>query len=106
MRAENLLYYQAILFLFVYFLRALLITGYVHLKFRKNFQTFRLMTKYFLIQFFTLTPILKKKLEPKGYDFKVYKRFQQKFMIYYFILWILLFFILYLIAKIYLQAFN
>jgi hypothetical protein len=106
MRAENLLYYQSILFVFVYFLRTLLITGYKHLKLRKNLQTLQLMTKYFLIQFFTLTPILKKKLEPKGYDFKVYRRFQQKFMIYYFILWILLFSILYFIAKIYLQAFN
>jgi hypothetical protein len=106
MRAEDLLYYQTIIFFFVYFLRTLLITGYTHLKFRKNIETFQMMTRYFLIQFFTLTPILRKKLEPKGYDFKIYRRFQQKFMVYYFVLWILLFSILFLIAKIYLHAFS
>jgi hypothetical protein len=106
MRAESLLYYLVVFFFFFYFLRTLLITGYKHLKFRRNTHTLQLMTKYFLFELFTLGPILKKKLEPKGYDFKVYKRFQQKFMVYYFILWILLFTILFLIAKIYLQAFN
>jgi hypothetical protein len=106
MSAENLLYFQVIIFFLVYFLRTLLITGYTHLKFRKNLDTLQLMIKYFFIQFFTLTPLMRKKLEPKGFDFKIYRRFQQKFIIYYFILWVLLFFILFLIAKIYLQAFS
>ena len=52
-----------------------------------------------------LQPLLQRQLEPKGYDYKLYTRFQKRFTKYYIALWFLLFVILFLSAKVYLDAF-
>lgn len=63
------------------------------------------MLKAFFKKIIQLKPILQKRLEPKGYDYKMYKRFNTKGEVYYFGLWGSLFAILFLIARIYLGAF-
>ena len=106
MRSENLLDYQIVVFLILYFLRTLLITGYNHLKFKKDVRTLKLMTIDFIKVSLSLAPLMKRKLDPKGYDFKIYQRFQKKFIVYYYMMWFILFCILFLSAKIYLNAFS
>lgn len=64
-----------------------------------------MMVSDFISKALRLQPLLQQKLEPKGYDFKLYQRFQRKFNFYYAILWISLFGILFLVARIYLNAF-
>lgn len=102
---ERLLYVFVIIFLFLYFLRGLLMVGYESLKFKNNFKKSGTIMKGLLQNFLMLKPLLQSKLAPKGVDYKLYERFQRKSTIYYTGLWICLFFILFLSAKIYLNAF-
>jgi hypothetical protein len=104
--AEKLLNLQIILFAVIYFFRTLLITGYEHLKFKRGEVSFSIMALHFIKVFFSIMPLSKKTLEPRGFDHKVYVRFQRRFVMYYFMLWILLFSMLFFTANIYLKAFN
>jgi hypothetical protein len=89
----------------IYAFSTLLMVGYNHLKNSFSAANMKLMVKDYLLYFFTLKPLQTRKLNPKGYDYKLYMRFQRRYILYYFALWILLFIILFLAAKIYLKAF-
>jgi hypothetical protein len=89
----------------IYFLSTLLMTGYLYIKTKITSDIFKQMIKDFFRIFFTLQAVTQRRLDPKGYDYKIYVRFQKRYIIYYFALWILLFFILFLAAKKYLNAF-
>jgi len=106
MNAENLLNAQIILFFGLYIMRTLLITGYDNLKYLNGKVPLKNFFKDFIKYFFSSTPLIQKRLEPRGYDHKMYIRFQKRFGLYYFALWILLFSILFFAAKIYLNAFS
>lgn len=100
---EMILFALIALFLLIYILKALLLVGYNHYKYKtKNAGA---MLSELLTIMFTLKPLAQKRLEPKGYDYKLYERFQKKNIIYYTVLWIFLFLILFLVAKIYLELF-
>jgi hypothetical protein len=103
---EKIFNAQLLLFVVVYFLRALLITGYNNLKFKTGEVPFKSIFNEFVRTLFSKLPLTQKLLEPRGYDYKVYVRFQKRFVIYYFTLWVLLFSILFFAANIYLRAFN
>jgi hypothetical protein len=100
---ENLYYLLIAVFAVVYVLKALLLVGYNHFKYKSK-STDLIITELLTIMI-TLKPIAQKRLEPKGYDFKVYKRYQAKNGLYYAILWVCLFLILFLSAKIHLGMF-
>jgi len=103
--AEYLLIALILVFLMTYLLRSILMVGYEYLKYKsKREQAGELLSDLVKI-IIGLKPIFQRKLEPKGYDFKVQQRFQKKFTIYYIIIWVSLFLILFLVAKIYLDAF-
>jgi hypothetical protein len=103
---EKLLSAQIFLFFVIYLLRCLLITGYNNLKFKTGDVSFQNLFSQFIKIVFSRLPLTQKLLEPRGYDYKVYNRFQKRFVLYYFALWILLFFILFFAANKYLLAFN
>jgi hypothetical protein len=103
---EKIFNAQILLFVVIYFLRALLITGYNNLKYKTGEVPFKIIFNQFIKTFFSTSPLTQKLLEPRGYDYKVYVRFQKRFVMYYFALWILLFAILFFAANIYLRAFN
>jgi len=89
----------------IYAFSTLLMVGYDHLKNSISGATLKLMMKDYVRYFFSLKPLQTRKLNPKGYDYKIYVRFQRRYVLYYFALWLLLFIILFLAAKIYLNAF-
>jgi hypothetical protein len=103
---EKIFNAQLILFVVIYFLRSLLIIGYNNLKFKSGEISFKALFLQLVKTLFSKLPLTQKLLEPRGYDYKVYVRFQKRFVIYYFALWILLFSILFFAANIYLRAFN
>jgi hypothetical protein len=100
-----LLYGSVALFLLIYLMSTLLMVGYDHIKYKNSRQKATMMLNDYLNKAFRLKPLLQRQLEPKGYDYKLYSRFQKRYVKYYFALWILLFSILFLSAKIYLNAF-
>ncbi|MBX9783772.1 MAG: hypothetical protein K2X48_10820 [Chitinophagaceae bacterium] len=93
------------LFCFLYLLRSLLMVGYDFYKYHDKAGYGSKMLTTFFKKIIQLKPILQKRLEPKGYDYKMYKRFNTKAEIYYFGLWVSLFAILFLTAKVYLNLF-
>ncbi len=102
----QLLFYILILvFLLLYFMRGLLMAGYENLRFKNNYKKSGPIVKSLIQILLSLKPLLQVKLQPKGVDYKIYERFQRKSTFYYFLLWITLFIILFLVAKIYLNAF-
>jgi hypothetical protein len=103
---EKLLNAQLFLFAAIYVLRTLLIIGYNNLKFKDDEVSAQSLLMQFGKTFLSRLPLTQKLLEPRGYDYKVYTRFQKRFVIYYFMLWVLLFSILFFVANIYLRAFN
>jgi hypothetical protein len=103
---EKIFNAQLILFIVIYILRALLITGYNNLKFKTGEVPFTVIFNQFAKILFSRLPLTQKLLEPRGYDYKIYVRFQKRFVIYYFVLWVLLFSILFFAANIYLRAFS
>lgn len=103
---ELLLYASAGLFLLIYLFSTLLMVGYDHMKYKDSREKTGMMINDFFRKAIRLRPLLQRQLEPKGYDYKLYSRFQKRFSKYYFALWILLFAILFLAAKVYLNAFN
>ena len=104
-KTQNLLLAAFSAFLIIYFMSTLLITGYIHIKNKFSSAVFKQMMKDFFKSFFTLQAITHRRLDPKGYDYKIYVRFQRRYVFYYFALWVLLFVILFLAAKKYLNAF-
>ncbi len=100
---EKIFFALIALFLFVYVLKGFLLVGYNHYKYKSK--SAGVMLSELLRVLITLKPIIHKRLEPKGYDYKMYERFQKKYVTYYAILWICLFIILFLVAKIYLGLF-
>jgi hypothetical protein len=84
-------------------MRALLMVGYEFYK-SKNRNT-KLMTGRLASKMLTLKPILQRHLQPKGIDFKAYERYRLKSNLYFAFLWVVLFLILILASKIYLNAF-
>lgn len=100
---EKLYFLLIAVFAVAYVLKALLLVGYNHFKYK--IKSTDLIITELLTNMITLKPITQKRLEPKGYDFKVYKRYQQKNGLYYAILWVCLFLILFLTAKIYFGMF-
>ncbi|HEX4958981.1 MAG TPA: hypothetical protein VFV46_12440 [Lacibacter sp.] len=102
---EYLLYAIIALFMTAYFLRSVLMVGYEHFKFKsKREQAGKLFTDLISI-IVSLKPLFQRRLTPKGYDFKVQLRYQKKFNVYYVVIWSSLFLILFLAARIYLDAF-
>lgn len=102
---QGLFYAIVFLFLLLYVMRGLLMVGYDNLKYKNNLKKSGTIVKGLIMKLLTLKPLLQNKLTPKGVDYKVYERFQEKSKIYYTGIWICLFFILFLSAKIYLNAF-
>jgi len=102
---QVLLYSLIAFFLFIYFLRALLFAGYESLQHRTNLKKTGILAKLVLNKMLTLKPIFQIKLPAKGIDHKVHQRFQSKAWMYYWLLWLTLFAILFLAARIYLNAF-
>jgi len=102
---EQVLYGLIFLFLIIYFLRGILMVGYDYLKYRSKSEHATKMIGELFLKLISLKPLLQRKLEPKGYDFKLYQRFQNKFAVYYTALWLMLFLVLVLSAKVYLNAF-
>jgi hypothetical protein len=102
----HLLYYAILaLFVTIYIMRSVLMVGYEHIKFRNKREQAGKMIKEFVSTVISFKPLFQKKLEPKGYDYKLYNRFQRKFVIYYSILWVCLFLILFFSAKLFLGLF-
>jgi Zn-dependent protease len=102
---QKLLLALIALFFLIYFLKAVLMLGYEYFKYRNKSGMGSQMAGDLLKVIVYLKPLLQKKLQPKGYDFKMYKRYQTKNLFYYTALWVLLFMILFLCAKIYLELF-
>lgn len=103
--AEYLLIALILVFLMTYLLRSILMVGYEHLKYKSKREKAGEMLKDLVKVMIGFKPLYQRKLIPKGYDFKVQQRFQKKFDSYYIIIWVSLFLILFLTAKIYLDAF-
>jgi ABC-type transport system involved in cytochrome bd biosynthesis fused ATPase/permease subunit len=99
---EYLFFALIAFFLFIYLLRAVLMVGYDHIKYKNKAEHAGKMSKEILRKLIGLQPLLQTKLMPKGYDYKLYERFQKKFRLYYIALWLSLFAILFLAANLYL----
>jgi hypothetical protein len=93
-------------FLIVYLLRAVLMVGYEHFKYPSKREYAGQMINDLLRKLISFKPLMQRRLEPKGYDYKVHQRFQTKSEVYYFLLWASLFVILFLFARIYLDLFT
>ncbi len=102
---QGLFYAIVLVFILLYVLRGILMVGYDNLKFKNNLKKSGTIAKGLLRNLLTLKPLLQNKLIPKGVDYKVYERFQKKSAIYYLVLWVCLFMILFLGARIYMNAF-
>lgn len=100
-----LLYAAVFVFIVVFMLRALLMAGYENINQKHERRKTSSIFKGWLNQMLLLKPIGQPKLKPRSIDHKVHMRFQRKSTLYYYALWICLFVILFLIAKIYLGAF-
>lgn len=103
----NLLLYGMIaLFLFVYLLRALLMAGYERLNAKNEKRQHGSSLGVLLLNtIITLKPLREAKLRARTIDQKRHLVFQQKATVYYYMLWVTLFVILFLGAKVYLDAF-
>lgn len=101
-----LVFYAAIFaFAVLYILRALLMAGYDNLNLKHEQRTGNSIMKGWLSKMLQLLPLSQSKLNPRSIDHKVHIRFQKKSTLYYYALWACLFAILFLAAKIFLDAF-
>ncbi|RXK57707.1 hypothetical protein ESA94_19470 [Lacibacter luteus] len=102
----NLMLYGMIaLFMFFYLLRALLMAGYERLNAKHDKNRPVSFGNRFLSIVLKLKPLLQSRLRAVSIDQKKHLVFQQKATVYYYLLWLTLFAILFLTAKIYLNAF-
>jgi hypothetical protein len=102
---DYLLYALIGVFLIVYLLRSILMVGYNHFKFKSKRMQADVMMNDLFKTIIGFKPLFQRRLKPKGYDYKVQLRFQRKFGLYYLVIWGCLFSILFIAAKIYLEAF-
>lgn len=101
-----LLLYGSFALLFVlYVLRALLMAGYDNLNLKHVQRNNNSLMRGWLKKMLRLKPITQMKLNPRSIDHKIHVRFQKKATLYYYGIWACLFAILFLAAKIYLDAF-
>lgn len=100
-----LLYGTVLLFSFVYLLRALLMAGYERLNARNEKSEVQPLLQLLLVGMLTLKPLREVKLKARSIDQKKHLVFQKKASFYYYVLWVLLFIILFFVAKVYLNAF-
>ena len=101
----RLLYGSIALFFLLYLLRGLLMAGYEHLNMRNDKEKKRLLLSDWVRKLLLLKPISQFKLSPKSIDYKKHVRFQNRSAFYYYALWACLFTILFLAARIFLDAF-
>ncbi len=103
----NLLLYGMIaLFVLIYLLRSILMAGYERLNAKnEKGQHSDSLSQLLLNTIITLKPLREAKLRARSIDQKRHLVFQQKATVYYYLLWLTLFAILFLAAKIYLDAF-
>ncbi len=101
-----LLYGFTFLFAFIYLLRSLLMAGYERLNAKNEKRNPEKSFMQLLIKIMiTLQPLRTVKLRARSIDQKRHLVFQQKATWYYYMLWVTLFAILFLAAKVYLNAF-
>lgn len=103
---EKLFVIAICFFLIIYLLRAVLMVGYEHFKYQSKREYAGQMINDLLRKLISFKPLMQRRLEPKGYDYKVHQRFQTKCEVYYFLLWASLFVILFLFARLYLDLFT
>lgn len=104
---QVLVFYGSIaLFMLLYVMRALLMSGYDNQNVKHNQRTGSSIVKGWIRKMLRLTPILQLKLTPRSIDHKVHVRFQRIASFYYYGIWACLFVILLLAAKIYLGLFS
>ena len=103
----NLLLFGMIaLFLLTYLLRSILMAGYERLNIKHEKGKYgKSLAQILLETMITLKPLLEPKLRARSIDQKRHLIFQKKATVYYFALWLSLFAILFLAAKIHLEAF-
>ena len=101
----SLLYGSIALFFLFYLLRGLLMAGYEHLNVRYDRRIKGALMRDWIKKLVTLKPISQFKLNPKSIDYKKHVRFQRRSTFYYYAIWACLFTILFLAARIYLDAF-
>lgn len=100
-----LLYGFFALLLLLYVMRALLMAGYDNLNLKHVQRNNNSLIRGWMQKMLQLKPITQMKLNPRSIDHKIHIRFQKKATIYYYGIWVCLFAILLLVAKIYLGAF-
>jgi hypothetical protein len=101
-----LLLYGSFALLFVlYVMRALLMAGYDNLNLKHIQRNNNMLMRRWIGKMLQLKPITQMKLNPRSIDHKIHIRFQKKATLYYYGIWICMFAILFLAAKIYLDAF-
>jgi ABC-type multidrug transport system fused ATPase/permease subunit len=100
-----LLYGSFALLLLLYVMRALLMAGYDNLNLKHIQRNNNSLVKGWIQKMLRLKPITQMKLTPRSIDQKIHVRFQKKATFYYYGIWACMFAILFLAAKIYLDAF-
>jgi ABC-type multidrug transport system fused ATPase/permease subunit len=100
-----LLYGSFALLFILYVMRALLMSGYDNLNVKHIERTNQSVMKGWVNKMLRLKPITQMKLNPRSIDHKIHMRFQKKATLYYYGIWACMFAILFLAAKIYLDAF-
>lgn len=101
----HLLYGSFALLLLLYVMRALLMAGYDNLNLKHIQRNNNTVMRGWMNKMLRLKPITQMKLNPRSIDHKIHMRFQKKATLYYYGIWVCLFAILLLVAKIYLDAF-
>ena len=101
----QLLYGSIALFFLLYFLRGLLMAGYDHLNMKHDRRKNEMLMRGWRSKLLRLKPITQFKLTPKSIDYKKHVRFQKQATFYYYLIWACLFTILFLCARIFLDAF-
>jgi hypothetical protein len=101
----RLLYGSIALFFFFYLLRGLLMAGYEQLNLKNDKRKRDLILRGWAGKLLTLKPLSQFKLSPKSIDYKKHLRFQKQSAFYYYVIWACLFIILFLCARIFLDAF-
>lgn len=97
---QNFFYLLLLFFAFVYFMRAVLLAGYMNIHVKKSN-----LLRDLIQSLITIKPLLQRTLPVRNLEFKIYSRFLRKSEIYYFTLWATLIVILFLTSHLYLNIF-
>ncbi len=65
-------------FALIYLLRAVLMVGYEHFKYPSKREYAGKMMSDLFRKLISFKPLMQRRLEPKGYDYKVHQRFQNQ----------------------------